>query len=218
MSKHGTVLPLVVLISGNGSNLQAIIDSIRNEDIPAQIKLVISNRPQAYGLERARRANINTVVLDHTEFATRQSFDAALAKLIDQFGEPLVIMAGFMRILSDEFVNRFHGRLINIHPSLLPSYRGLNTHQRVLQAGETMHGATVHYVVPELDSGPIILQGQIDVLPDDTEERLVQRVHEMEHRIYPQVVRWFAANRLRLENNTVLLDGHPITAEERLYS
>jgi phosphoribosylglycinamide formyltransferase-1 len=218
MSKHGTVLPLVVLISGNGSNLQAIIDSIRNEDIPAQIKLVISNRPQAYGLERARRANINTVVLDHTEFATRQSFDAALAKLIDQFGEPLVIMAGFMRILSDKFVNRFHGRLINIHPSLLPKYRGLNTHQRVLQAGETRHGATVHFVVPELDSGPVILQGQIDVLPDDTEERLAQRVHEMEHRIYPQVVRWFAANRLRLETNTVLLDGHPITAEERLYS
>lgn len=218
MSKHGTVLPLVVLISGNGSNLQAIIDSIRNEDIPAQIKLVISNRPQAYGLERARHANISTVVLDHTEFATRQSFDAALAKLIDQFGEPLVIMAGFMRILSDEFVNRFHGRLINIHPSLLPNYRGLNTHQRVLQAGETMHGATVHFVVPELDSGPIILQGKIDVLPDDTEERLAQRVHEMEHRIYPQVVRWFAENRLRLENNTVLLDGHPITAEERLYS
>ncbi len=210
-------MPLVVLISGNGSNLQAIIDEIQRAALSVKIELVISNRADAYGLKRARQANIDTAVLDHRDYPDRKKFDRALAELIDQFDRPLVVMAGFMRILSDEFVNRYHGRLINIHPSLLPKYRGLNTHQRVLAAGDKHHGASVHFVTPDLDAGPVILQGRVDVLAGDTEDSLRRRVHEMEHLIYPRVVRWFANHQVQLEGDSVLIAGLPITEDKRIF-
>ncbi|GAB4290081.1 MAG: phosphoribosylglycinamide formyltransferase [Thiohalomonadaceae bacterium] len=203
-------LPIVVLISGSGSNLQAIIDAVQ-AGLPAEIRAVISNKAGAYGLERARRAGIPTHVLNHKAFPDRESYDAALAQLIDDSKAELVVLAGFMRILSDGFVRRYEGRLLNIHPSLLPRHRGLDTHSRALAAGDDEHGATVHFVSPELDAGPIILQARVPVQPDDTPESLAARVLQQEHRIYPEAIRWFAAGRLRLENGRALLDGKPIT-------
>lgn len=203
-------LPLVVLISGEGSNLQAIIDAIATGALPACILAVISNRAEAAGLSRARRANIPTHVLDASGYTNREQYDQAVMRLIDQYHPRLVVLAGFMRILSDELVYHYHGRLINIHPSLLPKYKGLNTHQRVLDAGDTEHGATVHFVEPELDSGPIILQGKIPVMPDDTAATLQQRVHDVEHRLYPEAIRLIATGRVQLRNHTVYLDGNPL--------
>lgn len=203
-------LPIVVLLSGSGSNLQAIIDAAR-AGLPVDIRAVISNRADAYGLERARLAGIPAQVLNHRDYPDRESYDAALAGLIDGCGAQLVVLAGFMRILSDGFVRRYEGRMLNIHPSLLPRHRGLDTHARALAAGDGEHGATVHFVSPELDAGPIIIQARVPVEPGDTPQSLAARVLEQEHRIYPQAIRWYAEGRLALEHGAALLDGNPIT-------
>ncbi len=207
MSGHEK-LRLVVLISGSGSNLQAIIDACDNGTIEGEVVAVISNRPDAYGLERARRAGIAAEVLDHTAFDDRAAFDRALIGQIDAHRPDLVVLAGFMRILTPAFVQHYSGRLLNIHPSLLPAYQGLHTHRRVLEAGDPVHGASVHFVTEELDGGPVILQAEVPVLPDDDEQTLAARVLEQEHRIYPTVIQWFAEGRLRLDpEHGVLLDG-----------
>ena len=180
-------LPIVVLISGNGSNLQAIIDAINNASLNAKIQAVISNQPDAYGLQRAQQAGITTEVLQHEDFPDRDSYDLALQTIVDQFQPKLVVLAGFMRILTKAFVSHYEGKLLNIHPSLLPKYRGLNTHQRALEADEKEHGATVHFVTHELDGGPAILQARVRVNPEDSAETLAKRVLEQEHKIYPKI-------------------------------
>lgn len=203
-------LPIVVLISGSGSNLQAIIDAAQ-QDLPVDIRAVISNRADAYGLERARLAGIPTHLLDHKSYPDRQAFDTALRELIDCFQPALVVLAGFMRILSNDFVRHYEGRMLNIHPSLLPRHRGLDTHARALEAGDREHGATVHFVTSELDAGPLVLQARVPIEPSDSPESLASRVLEQEHRIYPQAIRWFAEGRLRLVNGRAMLDHHPVT-------
>jgi phosphoribosylglycinamide formyltransferase-1 len=195
-------LPLVVLISGSGSNLQSIIDAATT-DLPVEIKAVISNKDDAYGLERARTAGIETRVLDHKEFPDRDSYDQALGDLIEEYQPGLVILAGFMRILTPALVNRFHGRMFNIHPSLLPKYRGLHTHQRALEAGDKIHGATVHFVTEELDGGPLIIQAQVPILEQDDPDTLAARVLKQEHTIYPLAIRMFAEGELRMEEGVV---------------
>jgi phosphoribosylglycinamide formyltransferase-1 len=187
-----TPIRLVVLISGNGSNLQAIIDDINDNNLPAQIVAVISNKADAYGLQRAEKANIKHVVLSHMDYPDRAHYDQALQELIDQQRPDLVVLAGFMRILSDDFVKHYANKMMNIHPSLLPKYKGLNTHQRALDAGEKEHGCSVHFVTSELDNGPVILQAIVEIKADDTGKTLAARVHEQEHRIYPQAIRMFA--------------------------
>ncbi|MFZ6048674.1 phosphoribosylglycinamide formyltransferase [Pseudomonas sp. CR3202] len=201
---------VVVLISGSGSNLQALIDSITSDDHPARIRAVISNRADAYGLERAKRAGIDTRVLDHKAYTDREAFDAALIETIDAYTPQLVVLAGFMRILTPGFVRHYQGRLLNIHPSLLPKYKGLHTHQRALEAGDTEHGCSVHFVTEELDGGPLVVQALIPVESDDTPESLAQRVHVQEHRIYPLAMRWFAEGRLCLGPNGAELDGQAL--------
>ncbi len=183
------VYKLVILISGNGSNLQQFIDQIESGDLNAKIVAVISNRADAYGLERARQAGIPSITLDHTQFADRESFDRALAKEIDQYQPDLIILAGFMRILTEGFVEHFKDKLINIHPSLLPKYKGLHTHKRALQDKQSEHGASVHFVTAELDAGKVIVQGIVPVKANDTEETLANRVHQIEHIIYPKAVK-----------------------------
>ncbi|AIL60505.1 phosphoribosylglycinamide formyltransferase [Pseudomonas alkylphenolica] len=207
---------VVVLLSGTGSNLQALIDSVRTGDSPVRIRAVISNRADAYGLQRARDAGIDTAVLDHKAFEGREAFDAALVELINGYQPQLVVLAGFMRILSAGFVRHYQGRLLNIHPSLLPKYKGLHTHQRALEAGDKEHGCSVHFVTEELDGGPLVVQAVIPVELDDTPERLAQRVHSQEHQIYPLAVRWFAEGRLRLGEHGALLDGQPLAASGHL--
>ncbi len=197
---------IVILISGRGSNMEAIIKSLNAESWSAKIAAVISNTKEAKGLETARNAGIHTEVLSQKDFATRKLYDEALLQVIDQYNPDLLVLAGFMRILSEEFVQHYEGRLINIHPSLLPSFKGLHTHQQAIDAGVRLHGATVHFVSPELDAGPIIAQAVVPVLPDDTEDVLAARVLQQEHRIYPLVVRWFVEGKVRLKNNRVVLD------------
>jgi len=208
---------VVVLISGSGSNLQALIDSLAGADTPAVIRAVISNRADAYGLERARKAGIETRFLDHKSYADRVSFDAALIQAIDGFGADLVLLAGFMRILSADFVRHYQGRLLNIHPSLLPKYKGLHTHQRALEAGDAEHGCSVHFVTEELDGGPLVVQAAIPVESDDTPETLAQRVHVQEHVIYPLAMRWFAEGRVRLGEHGATLDGELLPASGHSY-
>ncbi len=203
----GGPLNVVVLISGRGSNLQSIIDETRARALPVRLQAVISNRADAYGLVRAREAGIPTAVLDHRQFASRAHYDQALAELIDRYEPGLVVLAGFMRVLGRPFVDHYAGRLINIHPSLLPAFPGLDTHARALASGVKQHGATVHFVVPEVDAGPIIIQATVPVLPGDTEEALASRVLQEEHCIYPLAIRWFADGRLQIQGNQVLLDG-----------
>lgn len=200
---------VVVLISGSGSNLQALIDS-QGDDNPARIRAVISNRADAYGLTRAQNAGIATQVLDHKAFAGREAFDSALIEAIDVFQPDLVVLAGFMRILTPAFVRHYAGRLLNIHPSLLPLYKGLHTHQRALEAGDAEHGCSVHFVTEELDGGPLVIQAVVPVQPGDTAESLAMRVHMQEHRIYPMAVRWFAEGRLRLGAAGAMLDGEKL--------
>ncbi|MNE01137.1 Phosphoribosylglycinamide formyltransferase [compost metagenome] len=207
---------VVVLLSGSGSNLQALIDNLQAGDNPARICAVISNRADAFGLQRASAAGVEARVLDHKAFEGREAFDAALMELIDSFNPHLVVLAGFMRILSGDFVRHYQGRLLNIHPSLLPKYKGLHTHQRALQDGEREHGCSVHFVTEELDGGPLVVQAVIPVELDDTPEALAQRVHTQEHRIYPLAVRWFAEGRLRLGDQGALLDGQPLAATGHL--
>ncbi len=189
-------LPVVVLISGSGSNLQAIIDAAQ-QDLPVEIRAVISNKADAYGLERAKQAGIETVVLDHTRFDSRQAFDTELSRIIDQYQPGLVVLAGFMRILSDDFVRHYEGRMLNIHPSLLPRYKGTNTHARAIEAGDKEAGCSVHLVTAELDSGPVLLQARVPVIEGDTPETLAARVLEQEHKIYPEAIRQFAEKALQ---------------------
>ncbi len=201
-------LPVVVLISGRGSNLQAIIDQRDHGDLPVDIRAVISSRADTEGLERARRAGLENVVVDREAFPTRAQFEQDLVQRIDSYGPELVVLAGFMLILGPDFVRHYSGRLINIHPSLLPRFRGLNTHERALKAGVRYHGASVHFVTPDVDGGPIIIQAPVTVRPNDTPQTLASRVLEEEHRILPQAIRWFAQGRLSMDNGQVLLDGH----------
>ena len=203
---------VVVLLSGTGSNLQALIDSDDVKASPATLRAVISNRADAPGLQRAMNAGIDTRVLDHTAFEGREAFDAALIDIIDTFNPHLVVLAGFMRILSADFVRHYQGRLLNIHPSLLPKYKGLHTHQRALEAQDREHGCSVHFVTEELDGGPLVVQAVIPVEPEDTPSSLAQRVHAQEHRIYPLAVRWFAEGRLSLDEQGALLDGQLLPA------
>lgn len=211
MSAPQPPLPIVALISGGGSNLQAIIDATAAGDLPVEIRAVISNRPHAKGLARAQQAGIHTEVLDHSQFASREDFDQALEKCIDRFEPGLVVLAGFMRLLSDAFVNHYLGRLLNIHPSLLPEFKGLNTHQRALESGNDKHGASVHFVTPELDGGPVILQATVPIQPEDNPETLAARVLAQEHEIYPAAIRWFAEGRLRLHDKQIWLDNQVLS-------
>ncbi|HET6756372.1 MAG TPA: phosphoribosylglycinamide formyltransferase [Burkholderiales bacterium] len=193
---------LVILISGRGSNMRAILDA----ELPAKIAAVISNNPKAEGLAIAETRGIETSSVDHKKFPNRETFDSELAEVIDAYSPDLVVLAGFMRILSNWFVSHYRGRLINIHPSLLPAFPGLNTHERALATGVKIHGASVHFVTNQLDHGPIIIQAAVPVLPDDTAESLAARVLEQEHRIYPQAIRWFLAGKLKLKDNAVVVD------------
>jgi phosphoribosylglycinamide formyltransferase-1 len=201
---------IVVLLSGRGSNLEAIAAACEAERWPARIVAAISNRPDAAGLEVARRWGIGASVLDHRAFATREAFDAALAREIDRHAPDLVLLAGFMRVLDAPLVARYEGRMLNIHPSLLPAFAGLHTHRRALEAGCKVAGATVHFVTATLDHGPIVAQAAVPVHPGDTPESLAARVLEVEHRLYPLAVRWFVEGRLRVEGGFVTqLDGEP---------
>ena len=203
---------LVVLISGSGSNLQAIIDQCANKNINASICRVISNKANVKGLARAEAAGIATQVIDHTQYADREGFDAALIEVIDQCKPDLVVLAGFMRILTEGFVTHFKGRLINIHPSLLPKYQGLNTHQQAIDAGDTEAGASVHFVTEELDGGPVIAQAKVAVEANDTAETLAKRVLTVEHGIFPAVIGWFADKRLQLDNNHIVFDQQTLSS------
>ena len=207
----GHTCTVVVLISGSGSNLQALIDR-QDADNPARIGAVISNRADAYGLVRAQNAGIPTAVLDHKAFAGREAFDAALIETIDAYRPDLVVLAGFMRILTPAFVQHYQGRLLNIHPSLLPKYKGLHTHQRALEAGDAEHGCSVHFVTEELDGGPLVVQAVVPVMADDTPETLAERVHAAEHQIYPLAMHWFAQGRLQLNERGCQLDGQLLPA------
>jgi len=198
---------IVILISGRGSNMEALIAARDAGHLPVEIAAVISNRLDAEGLETAARSGITTHYINHKAFAGREAFDARLAECIDEFAPDLVVLAGFMRILSDGFVRHYEGRLINIHPSLLPSFPGLHTHQRALEEGVRIHGCTVHFVTPALDHGPVIIQAAVPVLDGDDEASLAARVLRQEHLIYRQAVRWFVDGRLTLENGRVRLAG-----------
>lgn len=201
---------VVVLISGNGSNLQALIDGWKAGDLPVELAAVISNRPGVKGLERAELAGIETRVLDHRRFSDREEFDAALQNEIDQFAPDLIVLAGFMRILTADLTRHYLGRMLNIHPSLLPKYQGLHTHERVLAAGDTEHGVTVHFVTAELDGGPAVIQARVSVAADDNADSLARRIQAQEHQIYPMAVKWFAQGRLTMNNGQALLDGEPL--------
>lgn len=194
---------VVILISGRGSNMQALLEA----GLPAKISAVISNEPLAPGLEIARRFGVKTEVVNHRELPNRQSFDLALGDALARYDPQLIVLAGFMRVLTEAFATRFAGKLINIHPSLLPAFPGIHTHRRALEEGVRIHGCTVHFVTPSVDSGPIIVQSALAVLPDDTEETLAARVLQEEHRVLPQAVRWFLDGHLRLQGNHVVIAG-----------
>ncbi|MDG1813042.1 MAG: phosphoribosylglycinamide formyltransferase [Porticoccaceae bacterium] len=198
---------LVVLISGGGSNLQSFIDACENGSLNAEVAAVISNKVGVKGLERAAKANIPGIVIDHRAFDCREEFDENLAELIESFNPDLVVLAGFMRILTPDFVTRFLGKLINIHPSLLPAYPGLHTHQRAIDAGDKEAGATVHFVTPELDGGPSVLQARVAVKTGDSADDLAARVLGYEHQIYPQAAQWFCQGRLVMEEGLAVMDG-----------
>jgi phosphoribosylglycinamide formyltransferase-1 len=202
---------IVVLISGSGTNLQAIIDASNIIDYPGTVVGVVSNKKDAYGLKRAEKANIAAVALPHKNFDSRESYDEALISEIDKLSPDIIVLAGFMRILSPAFVQYYQGKLVNIHPSLLPKYQGLNTHQRVIDAGDKVHGVSVHFVTEELDGGPVILQAKVPVFEDDSSDDLAARIHEQEHRIYPLVIKWLCEKRLTMtiesQNEHAILDG-----------
>jgi phosphoribosylglycinamide formyltransferase-1 len=204
---------IVVLISGQGRNLRALIEAQQAERIAGRIAAVVSNRADAAGLERAREAGILTEVVPHTDYAQRDVFDAALAAAIDRHHPDIVVMAGFMRVVGDEFIRRFRGRMLNIHPSLLPKYPGLKTHQRALDARDAEHGATVHFVTEELDGGAPVIQGRLSVNPQDTAQTLGERVmRDIELKIYPQAVAWMARGELKLESEQVWFHGRRLSA------
>jgi len=199
-----------VLVSGGGTNLQAFIDAIRAGTLDLDLALVLSNRPQAGALARAERAGVATSCIPSRGFTDRDAYDAELASELDRHAPDLVLLAGFMRILGPAFVARYAGRIMNIHPSLLPKYPGLDTHERAIAAGDREHGCTVHFVSEELDAGPRIIRGRVPVLPDDDADRLAARVLEVEHRIYPEAARLFAAGRLACRDGRAWLDGKPL--------
>ena len=215
---HNNNLSVVVLISGNGSNLQALLDFSSAGNY--RISGVVSNKPDAYGLQRAEQSNIPTTVVEHGRYANRDLFDKALSGAIDAYEPGLIVLAGFMRILSANFVKRYNGKILNIHPSLLPNYPGTNTHQRVLDAGEKLHGVSVHFVTKELDGGPVIAQKSIAIESIDDAETLALRIQDKEHLLYPAVVSWFAHGRLQLEANDAFLDEQllPETGQRILIS
>lgn len=198
---------IAVLVSGGGTNLQAFLDRQAGAELDADIPVVASNRADAYALERAANAGVQSVCVPHRDFADRETFDRALAGALEPYAPDLIVLAGFMRILSPWFVNRYAGRILNIHPALLPRYPGLDTHRRVLETGDPVHGSTVHFVTEELDGGPRVLAGRIRVDRDDTPETLNRRIQAVEHRIYPQAAQWFADDRLRYRDGAAWLDG-----------
>ncbi len=202
-----TLGSIVVLISGTGTNLQAIIDATRDGRINSNIAAVISNQPVAKGLDCAKQAGINTIVIDSSATNDRDEYDAQLMTAIDQYEPALVVLAGFMRILSDTFIDHYRNKILNIHPALLPDFKGLHTHRRVLEAGKQVHGASVHFVSNELDSGPVVIQAEVPVLENDSESTLAARVLEQEHIIYPMAISWYVEGRLKLEDNKVKLDN-----------
>ncbi|MDO6562267.1 phosphoribosylglycinamide formyltransferase [Amphritea sp. 1_MG-2023] len=205
---------IVVLISGSGSNLQAIIDAIASGQIHGRIAAVLSNKADAFGLERAKQAGIPQIVINHNDYESREHFDMAMIEAIDAYAPDLIVLAGFMRILTPIFVRHYQGRMFNIHPSLLPKYKGLNTHQRALDAGDSQHGCTVHFVTEELDGGPLAVQAPLPIQPTDSADSLQQRVHSAEHKIYPLAVEWFCSERLSLSvSGAVQLDGTTLQPE-----
>lgn len=204
---------LAVLISGSGTNLQAIMDAQKAGTLDAEIAVVFSNRANAAGLARAAQAGIPTASLDHRDYPDREQFDQAMIEVLTPYAPDTVVLAGFMRILSAVFVRHYAGQLINIHPSLLPKYRGLNTHARALEAGDSEHGCSIHFVTEELDGGPLIAQAPIAVHANDTVDSLSKRVQQREHLLYPQVLQWRAQDRLELTDNGVVLDGKPLPAQ-----
>lgn len=197
---------IIILVSGNGSNLQAIINACQNNLINGKIVAVISNKPDVYSLMRAKQANIPSHVINHKEFATREAFDHQLQLQIEQYQPDLIVLAGYMRILTPHFVQHYSGKMLNIHPSLLPKYPGLNTHRRAMEAGDKEHGTTVHFVTDELDGGPIILQAKVPIFDNDEEQDIVERVLAQEHQIYPLVIKWFCDDRLSMINGRAYLD------------
>jgi phosphoribosylglycinamide formyltransferase 1 len=198
---------LVVLISGNGSNLQAIIDACQKQTIAAQISAVFSDNPTAYGLERAKQAAIPTVVLPKADYADNHTYDVSLMAEIAQYQPDLIVLAGYMRILTPRFVSHYLGKIINIHPSLLPKYPGLDTHRKALANGDKEHGTSIHFVTEKLDAGPIILQAKVPIFAEDQPQDIIARVQTQEHRIYPLVINWFVKGRLAMVNNSAFLDG-----------
>lgn len=211
MMAHDLTEPrILVLASGSGTNLQSLIEATSARDFPGRIVAVGCNRPQAFALERAALAGIETFVVDHTEYDSREAFDARLRAEIERFAPDLIVLAGFMRILTTEFVRAFHGIMLNIHPSLLPRYPGLNTHQRALDACDVLHGVSIHFVTEDLDGGPVVAQAEVRVEAGDDARTLAERVQAKEHTLYPIVVRWFCEGRLQLAGDQVLFDGEPL--------
>jgi phosphoribosylglycinamide formyltransferase-1 len=194
---------IVVMISGSGSNLQAIIDSCNKGCIDAEISCVISNNPSAYGLERAASANINSIVINHKDYESRDRYDSELIKVLDNLNPDLIVLAGFMRILTEKLTYKFFGKIINIHPSLLPKYPGLNTHQEVIDNNDSIHGVSVHYVSSELDGGPLIAQGEIKTRAFENINHLIKRIHKIEHIIYPEIIKYICDDRISIESNQV---------------
>lgn len=201
---------IAVLISGQGNNLQAIIDACEKGFIPAQIACVISNKADAFGLERAKSAVIPTRVFLRTDFSNNAEMDKQIGDYLEEMEIDLIVLAGYMKILTPEFTQRFRGKILNIHPSLLPKYAGLNTYQRALDAGDTEHGTTIHFVNEEVDGGAIVLQAKVPIFPDDSVEDIEFRTREQEYRIYPMVVKWFVEDRLKLKDGVAYLDGNPL--------
>lgn len=201
---------IVVLISGNGTNLQAILDACDTRIENAKVTAVFSNKATAYGLERAKKAGAAAIFVDPKTYDTRDGYDRALMEQIDEYAPDLVILAGFMRILSDDFVRHYRGRMVNIHPSLLPKYPGLNTYQRAIHSGDEEHGTSVHFVTEQLDGGPVIMQARIPILDDDTIESLTAKVQEKEYIIYPLVTQWFIEGRLAMKDGKAFLDDEPL--------
>jgi phosphoribosylglycinamide formyltransferase-1 len=207
----GRGLRTTVLISGGGTNLQAIINEVVSGELGIHLQAVVSDRPGVLGLERAEKFGIPTITIDYSKFDSRPAAEHALAEGLRKLEPDLLVLAGFMRILPTQLVADYHGRMLNIHPSLLPKFRGLDTYRRAIEADETWHGSTVHYVTPELDAGPAIIQYKVRIRPDETEQSLSARVQHGEYIIYPRAIGWIADGRLRLENDRVWLDGLPLT-------
>jgi len=212
MNQTNSPINIVVLISGSGSNLQALIDGQQDGSLPINICAVISNKPNVKGLDRAQKYGIAHNVIDHKTFDSREAFDTALQTHIDSYTPDLVVLAGFMRILTPAFTQHYAGKMLNIHPSLLPKYQGLHTHQRAIEAGDDFHGVTVHFVTAELDGGPNIIQAKVAITPTDNADTLAKKVQQQEHVIYPLAVKWFAQGSLKLEDNHVVLHGEKLNS------